>query len=362
MDVLMFGDPRRSPDLRHAVPISSGDPFIYVERHDRRTVFCSSLELPRVGALRAFDVVSFDDLGLDELRSRGLPVLAVRLELLCRACELLGTREAVVPTDFPLVAADALRARGTRVTLDPQLAVRRRTKTNAEIEGARRAAGATCRAMQAISERLRTGRRVTCETLRTVGRQAAAEADASFEVMTVAHGSQSASPHESGSGRVEPNEPIVVDLGVRDLRSGVWSDMTRTFCLGDPSARLLEFHRVCRVVHERVTPMVRPGASCAALHREADALIAGAGYPTMLTKGPGTTLASGFFHNLGHGVGLELHEPPSLGPGGDELVVGDVITIEPGIYEPGFGGCRLENLVLVTGGGHEVLTDFSFDL
>src|SRR5919206_381592 len=87
-----------------------------------------------------------------------------------------------------------------------------------------------------------------------------------------------------------------------------------------------------------------------------------AGQPTLLTKPPGEVLEDGYFHGLGHGVGLEVHERPNLSRVGDELVAGDVITLEPGCYRRGFGGCRLEDLVLVTDTGYEVLTDFPYDL
>jgi Xaa-Pro aminopeptidase len=87
------------------------------------------------------------------------------------------------------------------------------------------------------------------------------------------------------------------------------------------------------------------------------------GQPTVLSKKPGEVLEDGFFHGLGHGVGLEVHEAPNLGRGGTaELVPGDVVTLEPGLYRQGFGGCRLEDLVLVTEGGAENLTDFPYDL
>ena len=84
--------------------------------------------------------------------------------------------------------------------------------------------------------------------------------------------------------------------------------------------------------------------------------------PTLLSKQPGTVLEEGFFHSLGHGVGLEVHEAPTLGRAPDELVAGDVITLEPGCYRPGFGGCRLEDAALVTDDGAQLLTDFPYGL
>jgi len=87
-----------------------------------------------------------------------------------------------------------------------------------------------------------------------------------------------------------------------------------------------------------------------------------AGYPTARSKAAGSVLQDGFFHGLGHGVGLEVHEAPNLGRVADDLVAGDVITIEPGLYRKGYGGVRLEDLVLVTEDGYENLTDFPYDL
>src|SRR5206468_7599269 len=98
------------------------------------------------------------------------------------------------------------------------------------------------------------------------------------------------------------------------------------------------------------------------LHALACELFEEHGFPTQRTKDPAVPLEDGFFHTLGHGVGLEVHELPSLGRSGEALVVGDVLAVEPGLYRKGFGGCRLEDLVLVTDDGAEVLTDFSYEL
>jgi Xaa-Pro aminopeptidase len=107
---------------------------------------------------------------------------------------------------------------------------------------------------------------------------------------------------------------------------------------------------------------VRPGAHGRDIYRLVDRFFADRGFPTMLTKPDGEVLRDGFYHGLGHGVGLEVHESPSLGMIGEELVAGDVITIEPGLYRYGFGGVRVEDLLLVTDAGYERLTDCPYEL
>jgi Xaa-Pro aminopeptidase len=140
--------------------------------------------------------------------------------------------------------------------------------------------------------------------------------------------------------------------------------MTRTFVAGggDAPPQLAEFWKLTRESLDRVYAELRPGASGRRLFEVSCQPYIEAGQPTQLTKEPGVSLEDGYFHSLGHGVGLEVHERPHMGRIGDELVVGDVITLEPGCYRRGFGGCRLEDLVVITERGFEVLTDFPYEL
>jgi len=138
--------------------------------------------------------------------------------------------------------------------------------------------------------------------------------------------------------------------------------MTRTYVVGEPSPELKDWYRLVKEALEASTAEVKPGVNGRALFEEVCELFHGAGYPTLLHKQPGEVLEDGFIHSLGHGVGLEVHELPTMGRTGQELVPGDVITIEPGLYRAGYGGLRLEDIVLVTQNGYEVITDYPYEL
>ncbi len=179
-----------------------------------------------------------------------------------------------------------------------------------------------------------------------------------------AHGGQSADGHESGYGALIAGEPVVVDIWPRDRASRCWADMTRTFVAGggEPDAELAEYWQLTKASLDLVYAEVRAGADAHAIYRRSCEPYVAAGKPTQLTKADGEVLRDGYFHGLGHGVGLEVHEAPGLTRTPDTLRAGDVITLEPGCYRQGYGGCRLEDLVLVTEDGYETLTDFPYDL
>jgi Xaa-Pro aminopeptidase len=184
------------------------------------------------------------------------------------------------------------------------------------------------------------------------------------EDVIVAGGAQGAEGHNEGSGPLRAGDAVVVDIWPQDRASRCWADMTRTFVAGggDPDDELAEYWRLCRESLARVHPMVRAGADANAIFRASCEPFIAAGKPTQITKTPGEVLRDGYFHSLGHGVGLEVHERPHLSRVADTLVAGDVIAVEPGCYRQGYGGCRLEDLVLVTDDGGEILTDFPYDL
>jgi Xaa-Pro aminopeptidase len=173
-------------------------------------------------------------------------------------------------------------------------------------------------------------------------REAGAE-DIAFETI-VASGERGALPHGVASEKeIASGEMVTLDFGAK--YQGYHSDITRTVAIGEPSEKMLEIYDVVLQAQEAALQAVRPGALAVDVDRVARDIIAKAGY------------AEYFGHGLGHGVGLNIHEGPRLSPKGKAVLQpGMVVTIEPGIYLPGIGGVRIEDTVLVTENGFEVLT------
>jgi Xaa-Pro aminopeptidase len=361
--------------MRHEVPIAVPDPFLYAERDGQASVVASSFELGRINEVAPhLETLPLEEFGLDELYAQGLNREEIELEVILRAARRFGLEQASVPSTFPLEVADHLRANGMEVKSDRGLFIgRRRVKNAAELAGIRKAQRAAEAGIDAAKDLLRAAERrngslvvdgepLTCERLKLVVEQVFSEHGVFADEFIVSHGPQTAVGHDMGSGPIAPNEPIVFDLFPRDRESGCYCDMTRTFVVGEPSDELLEYHKLCREALDQSIAAVKPGIPGKELNRIASAIFEEHGFPTLLSKQPGEVLKDGFYHSLGHGVGLEVHEEPTLGRAPGELVAGDVIAVEPGLYRNGYGGCRLEDLVHVTEDGAEVLTEYPYDL
>ena len=375
-DVLIIGDTFRTPELRHEIPLGVPDPFVYLEHDDARHVYVGSMEAPRIRGL-GLDVTvhSLEEIDIDGLLAQGLGYHEIRLEWVARACAHAGLRRAVVPHAFPSGHLDRLRKDGIELIVDqPTFDARRRVKTGPQLEGIRRAQRAAEAALgigiglmrQAtdVDGVLRLdGEVLTVERVKSAMKRVFAEHGCTSEDFVVAPGPQGAAGHDMGHGPIPAGVPVVFDLWPRDDVSSCYADMTRTVAFGPVSAQVGEWHRVTREALAAATAAVRAGVECRDVFDTVCEIYEAAGYATQRTKTSGEVLDSGFYHGLGHGVGLEVHEGPTLGllPAGP-LLAGDVITLEPGAYDQAVGGVRLEDLVLVTADGGEVLTEFPYDL
>jgi len=378
-DLLLYGDTARNAALRHELPLAIIDPLLLAERDGRVSVLTSTLERGRIAQARPdVQLLDFNDFGFRALLRQGMSFEEAGRETAVQVVRELGVAHAVVPGDFPLALGDALRAAGVDVDVDDAaVQQRRRVKAPHELEGIRVAQRAAEAGMTAAREMLARAQPNGEGRLRLDDRPLLAEdVRATIRAACTEHGTPcppdimvgsvwQGDGHDPGYGALPAGLPIVIDLWPCHEESACWADMTRTYIVGDPApqaARVIaERERLVRTALEQARAAIRPGVSGRELHDATCGLFEAAGYATQRTDHGDQT--DGFQFSLGHGVGLEVHEPPSLGmAGGEVLVTGDVVAIEPGLYDREFGGVRFEDLVLVTETGAETLTDFSYDL
>ena len=208
----------------------------------------------------------------------------------------------------------------------------------------------------------------TAERLRWIVEQALLARDCQTPERTItAPGKQAADPHEIGHGPLRAHEAIVMDIYPQHS-SRYWADMTRTVSKGQPPDAIVRMYEVVKRAQDEAIAMLRPGVTGKEIHERVEDIIFEAGYDTLRPghkHRPDDPVIRGFFHGTGHGVGLEIHELPSIGRGKWGMVPlepGDVVTIEPGVYDPDIGGVRLEDMLVVTENGARDLTQAPRDL
>ena len=374
-DVLLIGDSIRSPELRHEVQVEIGDPFLYAEVDGRRVAIAWSVEGDRIAFVNpTIEIVPSETFSIADLVRDEVDLYDMAAFQAVRMVRSLGITSALVPSSFPLRVADELRSAGIEIVVDQRhFDDRRRVKSAVELEGIQVAQRAAEDGMAAIVSALRRsetsmggrvldGEVLTCKGLQLLATEAFALRGCRGDDLTVVCGAETAGGHDPGSGRVGNDDVVLCDIFPRHLASGCFADMTRTFRLGTPDETLSLWHAQCVEALELAVSMVRPGIEGSEMHRAVSAFFEDRGHPTQLSAPEGFVLRDGFSHGLGHGVGLELHEAPGLGRLGHALVAGDVIALEPGLYRHGWGGVRIEDIVLVTDSGAEILSRFPYDL
>ena len=351
-------------DQRYLSGFDAPDPFVTL--YDGEThLLVSALEYGRAnGESRAETVERHADFADDAGgREAGDEILAAFLDA-------HGVSSILVPPRFPVGTADALRERGVSVTAEDDglgvLTEIRAVKTDEELDHVRDAQRANERAMAAAEELLeattiedgrlrRDGETLTAERVKTEIETTLLRDGYALSETIVACGADAADPHNRGSGPLEAGEPIIVDIFPRSSSSGYHADMTRTFVVGEPDETVAEWYELTEEALEAGLDAIEPGVTGEAVHDAVCDVYEEAGEPT-LRADPETE--TGFIHGTGHGVGLAVHELPSLSFGGAELEAGNVVTVEPGLYDPDVGGVRIEDYVVVTAEGYENLTDY----
>ncbi|MFB6071538.1 MAG: M24 family metallopeptidase [Halobacterium sp.] len=372
LDGYAFFDDASNSDLYYVTGFGAPDPFFAVYTPERTAILASSLEYGRAKRESRADVVKRgSDYRLQAKREEYDPREAwhrVRADFLGD----LGCESVAVGGDFPVERADALRRLGVDVDPDADGVVGdiRATKTDEEVEHVRAAQKANEAAMARAEELIRgadvedgvlvhDGDPLTSEFVKQEIEIELIRHGCGLDDTIVACGSDAADPHDRGSGPLQPDEMVVVDIFPRDKDSKYHADMTRTFLHGDPSETQREWYDVTEEALHAALDALEPGVTGEDVNQAVVDVYQDHGFPTIFTD-PETE--TGFIHSTGHGVGLDVHEKPSVSRGGEELQPGHVITIEPGLYDPDVGGVRLEDIVVVTEDGYDNLTDYEISL
>jgi Xaa-Pro aminopeptidase len=351
-------------DMLYATKFWAPDPFIFLERNAKRTLVLSDLEIGR--GRRQADADEFVSLNKLEREVQGKSRKAPPYEkVLVYFLRKRGVKSAIVPANFKLAYARELEANKIRLqTTNGLFWPKRDAKTDKEIELISHALRITELGLKRATEVLKASKPGPGKTLRWSGKTLTSEilrAEIDCTILRaggaptgtiVAGGDQACDPHERGFGPLYANSLIILDIFPRDARTGYFGDLTRTVVRGRASDAQRKLWETVKAGQTLALKRIKAGVDGMTIHKAIQEFFEKRGFPTGVRKGKNV----GFFHGTGHGLGLEIHEHPRL----QKVILKDrqVVTVEPGLYYPGLGGVRLEDVVVVTKAGCKILSRF----
>ena len=351
-------------DMLYATRIFIGDPFIFLQQKGKRILVLSDLEIDRAKKnAKADEFVMFNQL---EREVQGKAKKAPPYEkVLAHFLTKRGVKRALVPANFPLGFANEIKRNGIALeTSNGLFWPAREKKTAEEIRLLERALRMTETGMKRGMEILKaskpgagkklkwSGKTLTSEILRAEIDSAILRAGGVPTNTIVAGGDQACDPHERGFGPLRANSLIILDIFPRDGKTGYWGDMTRTVVRGRASEQQRKLWETVKAGQTLALKRIKAGVDGMSIHQAITELFERRGFPTEVRNGRRV----GFFHGTGHGLGLEIHEYPRLQK--VVLKAGQCLTVEPGLYYPGIGGARIEDVVIVEKDGCRILSRF----
>ncbi len=352
-------------NLYYATRFMAPDPFIYLEIKGERLMVMSDLEMDRARTQASVDrVLSYSEIE-QKAKKQGIkdPTAVDIVHVVLKESKI---RRLSVPANFPLIHAARLQERGysLKPKRDP-FYEQRVLKTAEEVRHIEDAQRATEEAVAAAHTLLRRaeikdeqlwldGEVVTSERIKKFVNVKLMERDCIAQHTIVAGGEQACDPHNEGSGPLPAHRSIIFDVFPRSATSRYFADMSRTVIRGKVSQELKRLYGAVKDAQEDAIDKIKDGVDGMKIHQGICARFEKAGYKTGLVNGR----MQGYFHGTGHGVGLDIHEAPRISRTGSLLQEGHVVTVEPGLYYPGLGAVRIEDMVLVTKDGCRNLTDF----
>jgi Xaa-Pro aminopeptidase len=361
----MVADSERDSNMLYAVRMFVPDPFIWFETRGKSYAVMSDLEIDRARKEARVDRVLSFSRYQKQLRRDGVKQPRFG-DVLNRVLREFRIRSVEVPASFPIGLARELRGVRVVVTPDPFFP-EREIKAPVEVTGlqdAMRLAEEGMRAAVTVLRMSRIGRdgflhhrgkRLTAEDVQGVINATIAGLGGNASRTIVACGNQGCDPHEVGYGPLRAHTTIILDIFPRDTRTGYCGDITRTVVRGRASDAVKKLYAVVGAGQALAFRKLRAGVNGQEVHHAIQELFVREGYQTGVVRGR----MQGFFHGTGHGLGLEVHERPRVGAVSEKLRAGHVVTVEPGLYYPGIGGVRLEDVAVIQRTGMRNLARFS---
>ena len=365
---LIYADSQMCSDMLYWSGLFVPDPFIAFEVNRKKIGIFKALEFTRAKSVSKFDEI----LPYEEWESRAKKAFrkkwAESADIIRLIAKEYGIGTFRVPDHFP--AGLAFKLKSSRLKIDIVSAPffpERMIKTKEEVRAltvANAASAAGYRVAEAVLKKSTTkkgklfyeGKVLTSEILRYHIGCACLETGGQSGTVIVAGGDQACDPHCVGFGPLRPNEFIILDIFPRMMATGFYGDMTRTFLKGKASEAQKRQMATVQEAQKIALRGIRDGVSGKKLHTIVVKFYIKQGYETRCIDG----VWSGYFHGLGHGLGLDVHEPVRMGVVGHRLKSGMVITVEPGLYYPGIGGCRVEDVVVVKKSGYDMISKYHY--
>ena len=363
--LLIIAASETDANLYYATRFLAPDVFIFLQIDGRKILLMSDLEVDRAKAQATVDeVLSMSQL-LRAARQRGVTSPGM-LDALDEVLKSHSVTRLTVPSTFPVMIADELRAHEYEVVpkADPFFP-QRMVKSDEEVAAITLTQRATEEAVECVITMIRESeihgeelwlrnKPLTSEVLRKYLHATLLGLDCVAQHSIIAGGDQACDPHQIGTGVLKAHRPIVLDVFPQSATTRYFADMSRTVVKGTVSPKVRKMYAAVQEGQEIGFRMLKPGVRGADVHSAILTYFEQEGF----TTGESGGRMQGVFHGTGHGVGLEIHEPPRVSAGPDKIQAGEVVTVEPGLYYLGDGGVRLEDMVVITESGCRNLTTF----
>lgn len=357
--ILLIGSSLTSPDLEYITGFRTSDPVVFLQIGNNKVLVVPELELGRaVKTCVNIQSLTPGMLRISKLKRRRLSQWALAL------LKKYNLRCVTVPSSFPFGIAEALKKNGIRVVpSEERLFPERAVKTIEEIKKIRDVQQTAVIAMRTAvtmiahaeityNRLLRyKGAYLTAEKIKQVITEILISRNCICRDLIVAGGLDAANPHDQGHGPLPADQSIVLDIFPQHMTHGYWGDLTRSVVRGNPSAKLKNMYWAVKSAQSAALNRLKPGIKCSTVHKAASAELIRRGFETHIHNG----IVEGFIHGTGHGVGLAIHEDPSISNNDTRLRAGNVITVEPGLYYSNIGGIRIEDTVVITKTGWKYL-------